>query len=306
MLARPRLDPGVGPEISEDPHVSAAPDTGKPWVGRGLPVIAAAVLAAGLGPVGFGAPRSAAAHPASDGQRLAAQVLAGLEPAADNARRSQVGVASWYGPGFHGRLTASGETYDAAARTVAHRTLPLGTIVRIDNLGNGRHVVARVNDRGPYIDGRIVDCSYAVARALGFARSGVARVRVTALDSLASAVDFERTRPCVRLPWVKTRSSFIAALDEPLLEDDVVAAAPAVALGTRVSEAAQESASAPALVETASLRQASLVPYPTILHASRHAATWLSGNGSRLAIPFDLRGRLQRIRLRDLVRSFVA
>jgi peptidoglycan lytic transglycosylase len=291
--------------------VSDATTAGKPRFGRGFPVLAAAFLAAGLGPGGFAGPGAAAAHPATAGQSLAAAALASVDPAVTDseppqtadASDPQVGEASWYGPGFHGRMTASGETYDAAARTVAHRTLPLGTIVRIDNLGNGREVVARVNDRGPYVDGRIVDCSYAVARALGFARSGVARVRVTPLDSLASAADFERTRRSVRLPWVKTPSSFAAALDEPLMEEDLVASAPAIALGTRVDSGADEPHPMP--IEPA-VRQASVVPYPAILHASHHAVSWLSSNRSRLAIPFDLRGRLQRIRLREVVRRFVA
>ncbi len=95
---------------------------------------------------------------------------------------AEEGVASWYGPGFHGRRTASGEVYDMYAPTAAHRTLPLGTRVRITNLENGRTAVARINDRGPFVRGRIIDVSYAVARELGMVEQGTARVRVEALE----------------------------------------------------------------------------------------------------------------------------
>jgi rare lipoprotein A len=90
----------------------------------------------------------------------------------------RVGIASWYGAAFHGRRTASGETYDMHALTAAHRTLPLATVVRVSNLDNGRSVTVRINDRGPFIAGRIIDLSRAGARALGFAEQGTARVRV--------------------------------------------------------------------------------------------------------------------------------
>jgi rare lipoprotein A len=93
----------------------------------------------------------------------------------------RVGVASWYGAAFHGRRTASGETYDMHALTAAHPTLPLPTVVRVTNLDNGRSIVVRINDRGPYAPGRIIDMSHAGARALGFDGKGTARVRVTVL-----------------------------------------------------------------------------------------------------------------------------
>ena len=79
------------------------------------------------------------------------------------------GLASWYGPGFHGRKTASGETFNAGALTAAHRSLPFGTRVRVVNKRNGRSVVVRINDRGPYGHGRVIDLSRAAARAIGIA-----------------------------------------------------------------------------------------------------------------------------------------
>ena len=94
-------------------------------------------------------------------------------------RHREVGLASWYGPGFHGKPTASGEIFDMHAMTAAHRTLPLGTMVEVRNRENGRTTVARINDRGPHKRGRIVDLSLGAAEELGIERSGVARVRLT-------------------------------------------------------------------------------------------------------------------------------
>jgi len=88
------------------------------------------------------------------------------------------GAASWYGASFRGRPTASGERFDPDAFTAAHRTLPFGTCLRVENTGNGRSVEVRVNDRGPFAAGRILDVSEAAARALDFVKQGVAAVRL--------------------------------------------------------------------------------------------------------------------------------
>lgn len=90
----------------------------------------------------------------------------------------ETGVASWYGEDFHGKATANGERYDMDALTAAHRTLPMPTIVRVTNLENGRSIKLRVNDRGPYARGRIIDVSNRAANLLGFSNKGTARVRV--------------------------------------------------------------------------------------------------------------------------------
>jgi rare lipoprotein A len=92
----------------------------------------------------------------------------------------QVGLASWYGPGFHGRKTASGERFDQNDLTAAHRKLPLGSEVRVTNLENGRSITVEINDRGPYIDGRVIDLSKAAAGRLGIIEDGVAEVRIEA------------------------------------------------------------------------------------------------------------------------------
>jgi rare lipoprotein A len=90
----------------------------------------------------------------------------------------EVGTASWYGEQFQGKETASGEPFDMRDFTAAHPSLPLGTFVKITNLRNGRAVVVRINDRGPVVDGRIIDLSYNAARALGFKERGLQRVRL--------------------------------------------------------------------------------------------------------------------------------
>ncbi|MCM1982653.1 septal ring lytic transglycosylase RlpA family protein [Lyngbya confervoides] len=95
-----------------------------------------------------------------------------------NAAQYQSGWASWYGPGFHGNLTASGARFNQYALTAAHRTLPFGTQVRVTNLNNGRAVTVTVNDRGPFIHDRVIDLSMGAAQALGVVSSGVAPVRL--------------------------------------------------------------------------------------------------------------------------------
>lgn len=95
----------------------------------------------------------------------------------------QLGRASWYGKTFQGQPTASGEAFDMNQMTCAHRSLPLGALVRVTNLRNHRSVVVRVNDRGPMVPSRIVDLSYAAARVLGFHGRGTSRVRLDLIDA---------------------------------------------------------------------------------------------------------------------------
>ena len=95
---------------------------------------------------------------------------------------TEIGVSSWYGPGFHGQPTASGERYDQEAMTAAHRTLPLGTWVEVRNLANGRVATVRVNDRGPYKVGRVLDLSYAAAQQIGMVGPGTAEVEIRLVD----------------------------------------------------------------------------------------------------------------------------
>lgn len=93
----------------------------------------------------------------------------------------QKGLASWYGPDFHGRRTSSGEQYDMHSLTAAHKTLPMDTVLLVKNIDNGKKTVVRINDRGPFRGGRIIDLSYKAARALGVVKNGTARVQIVAL-----------------------------------------------------------------------------------------------------------------------------
>jgi rare lipoprotein A len=91
------------------------------------------------------------------------------------------GVSSWYGPNFHGKQTSSGEVYNMYDKTAAHKTWPMNTIVLVENLDNGKRVIVRINDRGPFVKGRIIDCSYRSGKIIGLDKTGVARVRLTVL-----------------------------------------------------------------------------------------------------------------------------
>lgn len=99
---------------------------------------------------------------------------------AGKPKTTQVGTASWYGPGFHGHETASGEAFDQHALTAAHRTLPLGTEAKVTNLETGQSVQVTINDRGPYVQGRQLDLSQAAAKQIGLTKQGVAKVKIEA------------------------------------------------------------------------------------------------------------------------------
>jgi len=91
------------------------------------------------------------------------------------------GISSWYGPNFHGKYTSNGEVYNMYKKTAAHKTWPMDTMVRVTNLENGKSTVVRINDRGPFVKGRIIDCSYAAGKALGLDKSGIAKVKLEVL-----------------------------------------------------------------------------------------------------------------------------
>ncbi len=115
--------------------------------------------------------------------------------AANRGTAYQVGTASWYGDKFQGKPTASGEPFDMRDFTAAHPSLPLGTFVKVTNLKNGKAVVVRINDRGPVVDGRIIDVSYNAARALGFNQRGLQRVRL----ELYQPTDLALLQPVAKL-----------------------------------------------------------------------------------------------------------
>ena len=125
------------------------------------------------------------------------------EPTAAQPDAERLGTASWYGPGFEGRRTASGERFDQRAFTAAARSFPIGTRLRVTNLANGRSAVVRVNDRGPFAHDRALDVSYASARALDMVGRGTARVRIEPVDAVSSASPVRR-RPQSSLRAVRS------------------------------------------------------------------------------------------------------
>ena len=131
----------------------------------------------------------AAAIPAGCARRDARPPAAAARPPASSTAprtlsnaKAQVGMASWYGPGFAGKLTANGERFNPKEMTAAHRTHKFGTKLRVTNLANGKSVVVRVNDRGPFAKKRVIDVSQEAARRLDMIDSGVAKVRIEILD----------------------------------------------------------------------------------------------------------------------------
>ncbi len=117
------------------------------------------------------------------------------KPMPDAKGFSQRGIASWYGKKFHGRKTSSGEVYNMYAMTAAHKTLPLGTWVRVRHLDSGKQIVVRVNDRGPFVHGRIIDLSYTGAKELAMVGPGTARVEIVALGERRQTASGDRFVP---------------------------------------------------------------------------------------------------------------
>jgi rare lipoprotein A len=142
---------------------------------------AALVLAFGCAEKDFPASSPSSAAPAPPATQAAP---APVTPAAELQAMAyrETGIASWYGREFHGRKTASGETFDMHALSAAHRTLPFGTVIRVTNLDNFKSIKVRVNDRGPFSGNRILELSYGAARELGFAAQGTAPVRIETME----------------------------------------------------------------------------------------------------------------------------
>lgn len=135
----------------------------------------------------------------------------------------ETGVASWYGPGFHTKTTANGETYDQNDLTAAHKTLPMPSYVRVTNLENGRAIVLRVNDRGPYAHGRVIDVSKRAAQLLGFEKQGTAKVRVRIVDQGTSG--FVADKPVT----TQVERDAVSAVPVAQVESSTLAPPPGVA-----------------------------------------------------------------------------
>lgn len=163
---------------------NAPEQTGSATPNNALRTTAAATFgASGTGaPVNFDS--ALASMPAANTPDAARASLADAKPidAADISDFHQTGRASWYGKRFHGRLTANGERFDMNDFTAAHRTLPLSSYVRVTNQNNGKSVVVKINDRGPFARGRVLDLSYAAAKVIGLVRAGTGRVKIQGLS----------------------------------------------------------------------------------------------------------------------------
>jgi len=127
------------------------------------------------------------------------------EPLSSHEGFIQTGIASWYGNDFHGKKTSNGETYDMYSMTAAHKTLPFNVYVKVSNKDNGRETVVRINDRGPFVAGRIIDLSYSAAKELGVAGSGTAQVKIEALGYLDGTA---KDKKSYRQPASYDRGSF--------------------------------------------------------------------------------------------------
>ncbi len=148
-----------------------------------------------------------------------------LPAAAEEAHFFEEGLASWYGGKFHGRQTASGETYDQNGISCAHKTLPFGTVLLVTNLDNGRRLRVRVNDRGPFVKGRVVDCSRAAADRLGYRGAGLARVRLEILGQVPDSKDArlskrQRKKLEKKLARAKRKGRSVSVPDELLVPVD--------------------------------------------------------------------------------------
>ena len=152
--------------------------------------------------------RATAGEPAN-----AAGAIAPLEPSGRPVS-SEVGMASWYGPPYTNRKAADGSIYDQNAMTAAHRTLPMGSMVRVTNLANNQQVVVRITDRGPFVDGRIIDLSLAAAKVLDVYRPGTAKVRVEAFAPPAGSDPAGR--------WCVQIGAFLDPTDAIQLKNDLL------------------------------------------------------------------------------------
>lgn len=134
-------------------------------------------------------------------------------PAAD-PHYDRTGLASWYGSKFHGRKTANGDVFNMNALTAAHTTLPMPSFVRVTNLDNGRWLILRINDRGPFVGNRLIDVSRRAAQLLGFEKKGLTRVRVQAVNGPRGEMPQQTLAKTIipKMPMVKTQEVVVAAI----------------------------------------------------------------------------------------------
>ncbi|MDA2918436.1 septal ring lytic transglycosylase RlpA family protein [Desulfobacterota bacterium AH_259_B03_O07] len=130
---------------------------------------------------------------------------------------TQIGIASWYGIEEHGLPTATGERFSKDAFTAAHKSLPMGTIVRVTNLENGRDVIVKVNDRGPFVEGRMIDLSYAAAKSIAMIRKGTANVKVEIISAPGRSSDFFEPKYIVQVGSFRDKNKALNLKSDLLL-----------------------------------------------------------------------------------------
>ena len=172
-------------------------------------------------------------------------------PMSGDREFTQTGIASWYGKQFHGRKTAIGERYDMFAMTAAHPTMELPSYARVTNLKNGQSVIVRVNDRGPFLGGRIIDMSYAAAVKLGYHKAGTARVKVERITRRDIASGNYQT---------KSQKTLLAYAEPVNQKPQVQETLPRVESVTEVPDSTQRKVSPPALAATDSVTTVSATP----------------------------------------------
>ncbi len=224
-------------------------------------------------------------------------------PKADYTYR-ETGIASWYGPGFHGRATANGEIFDQNALTGAHRTLPMPSMVRVTNLDNGRSIKVRINDRGPFKNGRIIDLSRRAADLLDFRRSGTAKVRVEVID------EESRAMAAAALSAEAEELAPDAAPIVPVAVQDLPHAADAAARATQpgTPAASQTALAVPRQSETPD-RPPLLVPVPdgivTTVPVQTSRIFVQAGSFTRIANAHRLRARLAEVGKAQIAQAVV-
>jgi rare lipoprotein A len=195
----------------------------------------------------------------------------------ENFRYVETGIASWYGPDFHGGRTANGELYDENEMTAAHRTLQLPCFVRVTNLENGRSVVVRINDRGPYLHGRVIDMSKRAAQLLGFINKGTARVRLEVLEK-----ESRRLADAARRGEDTTRMSFSEMRQQPAPVQQIAAVEPesgmrpAVMQGSQAAEPSIDADAVPESLKTPTITVEEL-NRPGAMPAAAAASRWSAG-----------------------------
>ncbi len=194
---------------------------------------------------------------------------------AEDYSYDRTGIASWYGPSFQGRRTANGEIFDMSKMTAAHRTLPLPSIVQVTNLENGRQVIVRVNDRGPFARGRIIDLSRKSARRLGFARRGTAKVRVRVLAEESLALKFGARGG----DGAGERRSTTVAAAPRMAVNEVETLTPKISRGLRQVSVGSDATSVTAALEAAPVTIVPVRPSSIFVQAGAFAD---AGNATRL------------------------